>query len=302
MLGSLTCDLTKRPFVHVDDTNQTSLFPVPIALIERLFLDGKTCNPSSLRLFYALVFAAWNVLDVGCASRPIAYGCEDLRRWVSRGSAPANKADFRKALDILVRCRFEMSSPDDPEGPGEPVSLLDWWHIDGDGWLFFEFSEPVRSWCERPGSTYAWLDLRVVKALGSVAGIRLYEIGAALARRAHRKVTVHRQELRERLGARESYAAWPDLEKKLMARSIAELNSHAPFILSHRPRRLAGHRTVTWQTISVAPKSAPAPSAMPMLRPLQWADLALLPMPDPKLWRDFMDDHAIADEEQNFSA
>jgi hypothetical protein len=302
MLGSLTCDLTKRPFIHVDDSSQSTLFPVPIAVIERLFLDGQPCNPLSLRLFYALIFSAWNVLDVGCTNRPIAYSSEELRRSISRSPSPPSKTGFREALNILVQCRFEMSSPDDPEGPARPTSLLHWWFIDGDGWLFFEFSELVRSWCERQGTTYAWFDLRVVKALGSVAAIRLYEIGAALTRREHRKVTIHREKLRERLGARGSYVAWSDFEKKLMARSIAELNEHAPFILSHEPRRVAGHRTVTWETISVAPASAPASNSAPMLRPLQWADLDLLPMPDPELWQDYMDDHAIDDEEQDSGA
>jgi hypothetical protein len=283
-LSSYTCNLQKRPFVNVGDAMRATAYPIPIALIDRLLVDGATSSASSLRLFHALLFISWNTIDTIGIYRPLAYDATSIRRALGRR---VSNAQLHAGLRTLTETRFALPNLDDP---GELVEspLLDWQHIECGRRIFWSFSEPVRTWCSRFGTTYAWLDLRVTLSLSSVAALRLYEIGAVLALRKHRRLRVRHDELRGYLEvAAGTYLSSSDFKGKLLGRAIRNVNELAAFTLDCEPHSTIAHRFVEAAVLSVAPRRDNRAAAATGLQPIRRDDLAFVPLPAPEVYKDF---------------
>jgi len=289
-LGSFTCDLEKRPFVKVDDAERATLYPFPNALIDRVFVDGPACNTLALRLFHALHFVAWNTMDVADNQMPLAHGSKILRSTIGRSGQSSN-SDLRAAFRVLTECQFALPAPDSPDDL-VTAPLLDWQHIDREGRAFWAFSEPVQTWCSRPGSTYAWLDLRVTTALSNVAALRLYELGSALVLRDHKTLRVVPSDLRAYLDAADTYPTWSDFDGKLVAKSIDQVNAHAAFTIGRRLYSAIAHRSVDAVILSVTPNPNAVPSTTPLLHPLRLEDVSIMPLPEATPLQDFQFRHS----------
>jgi hypothetical protein len=288
ILGSYTGDMD-RPFVDADNINRATLFPIPLALIARLRYDGPPLPASALKLFYVLIFIAWNEIATIGVYRPLAYDALTLKRAVRRSRM--TEMELQKALENLSECQFKLP---DPEQPHETLNapLLDWHHVDDDR-VFWTFSNPVRKWCSRRGSTYAELDLSVATALNSIAALRLYEIAAALHKRDHPELTLYSEELRGLLEVADGkYAAETDLTGKLLARAMQRVNGHANFAVNHAPRTPYAHRYADAHVITVTlrgqkgelPKRKSVPDELKQIRR---EDVRYVPLPSPDVYADF---------------
>ncbi|HVO03745.1 MAG TPA: replication initiation protein [Candidatus Cybelea sp.] len=288
LLGSYSGEM-KRPFVDADNIARATLFPMPLALIIRRLCEGSRCTASALKLFYLLVFISWNeIANIG-VYRPLAYDSATLKGAVGRNRM-TNK-ELSKALRCLTECLFALPDPDEPHETTE-APLLDWHHVEDDR-VFWAFSDPVRTWCGRPGSVYAELDLRVAAALSNVAGLRLYEIAAALQKRDRPNHTVRTEALRGLLEvADDEYLSMSDFTGKLLRRAIKSINAHAPFTLDHAPRTPYRHRFADAHVLSVTPRSRdaqqPEITAVPSaLKQIRREDLSYVPLPSSDVFANF---------------
>jgi hypothetical protein len=283
--GSYICNLQKRPFVNVDDATRATAFPMPIALIDRILVDGSNGSALCLRLFHALLFISWNTVETFGSYRPLAYDAKSIRRAI--GGRVSN-SDLHAALQSLTQSHFALPDPD-PNNPDGFVTapLLDWQHIERRQ-IFWSFSEPVRTWCSRVGSTYAWLDLSVTFALSSVAALRLYEIGAILVLRKHKHLRVRHDELRGYLEVADgTYAASSDFTGKLLGRVVKNINEHAAFTLDLEPHSPVRHRFVDAEILSVTPRKDRASLVGASLQPIRLEDIPLVPLPVADVYEDF---------------
>jgi hypothetical protein len=276
-LGSLTCDLTKRPFIEVSESKSASTYPVPLALVS-VMPGSDRASGLATRLFHALLYLSWNCLEDAIVSPNLACGTAALRGLVSHRHVTC--ADLESAMQMLLSAPVQLP---DRATPGATVqtTLLSQAMVDPDNDLaWWQFSDTVFDWIRGVGATYVWMDLTATRQMTRPASLRLYELCSAFAGRHRRTISATPDDFRAFLGVGDSYPDLTDFHTKLVARTIQRLNTTTPLAVTcslkpivnskHRKFVLDASRNPDWVPASELDAS-----------PLHLTDLFLLPDPPP---------------------
>jgi hypothetical protein len=276
-LGKLTNQLKKRPFVADLIPTRAAMYPFPIAFMKRSFSVHQAWSGLPLKLFHALIWLGWNVLDTEHGVPCLACGSGALRGLIGRASQTSN-SDVHDAFRALRSVNVNLPTRTAP-GRMQATSILQWHrHCPQSGMFFWQFSDAVADWCRGTGVTYAWLDLTVTRQLAHPSSLRLYEYGSALAGRKKRTtLRLKLDELRLALEVGEEYRAWTDLRGKLVARAIDKLDDVAPFITAMDVVPVANSRTLKRIVLTFKREPNWTPSTSLAAKPLSLEDLEYLP-------------------------
>jgi hypothetical protein len=277
-LGSLTCDLTKRPFIKESGSKVASAYPFPLALIG--VMPGKDRELSGLatRLFHALLYLSWNCLEDAIVSPNLACGTAVLRDLVS--DRRVTGADLEGAMQILLGDPVPLPVRATPLATVQ-TTLLSRAKVDADADLaWWQFSDTVFDWIRGVGASYVWMDLTATRQMTRPASLQLYELCSAFAGRDRRTIQAAPDDLRALLGAGHSYPDLTDFHTKLIGRSIKRLNTTTPLTVtcSLKPVANSKHRKFV---LDVARKRDWVPASELEASPLHLADLRFLPDPPP---------------------